>query len=524
MKIRSKIMAGGIFILFLGLIGILLLGNINGNPLFRKRPNIVIVLLDDGDRTLMPYLTQTNTLLIKKGASFTNYFVTAPLCCPSRASMLTGQYPHNTGILQNTPGFYSFHRRGKEMETLAVWLSQSGYRTSLIGKYLNGYPINAGREYVPPGWTDWHAFLYQRGNSDFYYDYSMNENGEIVKYDSSPEDYSTDVIREKAIHFINESISADDPFFLLISVYAPHGPSIPASRHAGLFSDAEYPQNASFNEADISDKPVIFQELASSTGNFDAGDANALYVQRVQSVQAVDELVEEVVHLLEQQEQIDNTYILFTSDNGFHMGEHRLPSGKGMLYEEDIHVPFIVYGPGIPPGMIVSQLVANTDLAPTIAEIAGLDMPASVDGRSILPLLHPDTASVEWRKAILLEMGYMESTSSTQSISFSLAAPGFELLESPDSIYDQVLLQESRDDFRALRMENFVYAEYSNAEIEFYDLATDPYQLTNTAANLSPKVRAALHSWLEELTTCSGVVCRETELILPVDLQGLSGK
>ncbi|HEY5731564.1 MAG TPA: sulfatase [Anaerolineales bacterium] len=454
-----------------------------------KRPNVILILTDDLDFTLMPHMKYTNELIVQQGAEFTNYFVTSPLCCPSRASMIRGQYPHNTNILENAPGFRNFFRNKFEEETVAVWLEQSGYETALVGKYMNGYPVTAGDEYVPPGWTDWHVFFHHGPENDeggYYFNYSMNENGELVEYGYSPEDYSTDVLKQKSLSFLDQSISSRDPFFLLISTTAPHGPSIPAPRHEGMLTEIEYPGKPSFLTEDINAKPAVVLEKATVPGEeFDIYDANAFYRNRAATLLAVDEMVLEIVQALEQTGQLENTYIIFTSDNGFHMGEHNFSGGKGLPYTEDINVPFFIRGPGIEPGTTVSHLTANIDLAPTIAEIAGAKIADFVDGRSLIPLLQTQNASLpDWRNGLLVEAGYT-----------------------------------NRDDaralnFRSIRTTTFLYVEYfADGSIEFYDLVADPYERNNIAGSLDASVLASLHDWLEQLKTCKADMCRTIEMI-----------
>lgn len=435
----------------------------------------------------MPYMPKTNQLIGEQGATFTNYFITTPICCPSRASMLRGQYAHNTDILENTPGFTRFFKLRQEEDALPVWLNNEGYQTALIGKYLNNYPTNAGRNYVPPGWSEWSAFQY--GNH-YYYDYAMNENGELVEYQNAESDYSTDVIKNKSLDFINANL--DSPFFLLVSVYAPHGPSIPAARHSTLFNDLKYPQTPSFNEADVSDKPLVIQALSQTDDEFDEGDANYLFQQRVRSLQAVDELVEEIIQTLEANGELENTYIIFTSDNGFHMGEHGIPAGKALAYEEDIKVPFLIRGPGITPNSVVNQMIANIDLAPSIAELANVRLPDFVDGRSFVSLLQNENDS--WRNSLLIEFGYIrDEVNSTQQ--------------------SQTLPQNEADNikFRAIRFEHHIYIEYENGEKEFYDLLQDPYQLENKISNLNHDTLNWLQEQLQILQFCVADECRYAE-------------
>lgn len=471
--------------------------------LFKDSPNIVIVLTDDMDLALLPYMEKTNRLIGDQGAVFENYFVTAPICCPSRASMLRGQYAHNTDILENAPGFARFFKLDEEKQTLNVWLQNAGYRTALFGKYLNNYPVNAGRNYVPPGWTDWAAFLGTDYEGDLYFNYTMNENGVLTNYGDSPQEYSTDVILKKSLTFIESSVEADSPFFLFVSVYAPHGPATPAPRHQALFHDLAYPQNPAFGETDLSDKPRLIQALTTTGDEFDVNDANGYFQGRVRSLQAVDELVETLVNTLEQNGQLENTYIFFMSDNGFHLGEHRIPSGKGTAYEEDIRVPLMIRGPGIEAGTRVAQMTANIDIAPTIAEIAGVDVPDFVDGRSFLPCLRGK--DVKWRDGLLVEFGYIVEEDTPDALS--------------DPETDNLLVDVQGGAFRAIRAEDYVYVEYANGEIEFYDLKADPYQLENLAGRLNGETLNILHSKLDALKYCESSDCRLMEEDLKVEVR-----
>ena len=298
-------------------------------------------------------------------------------------------------------------------------LSAAGYQTSLVGKYLNGYPIFAGHNYVPAGWSDWHALFYKLpGDSgNWYNEYTLVENGPLVQYKNSPENYSTDVFKEKSIKFIDQSVTDGNPFFLLLSLYAPHGPSVPALRHSEMLAGLEYPKKPSFQEEDISDKPNVIQALTKNGDEIDAGDADALYLTRARTMLAVDELVVDVIQKLEQSGQLENTYIFFTSDNGFGIGEHALSPGKGLPYEENIHVPLLVRGPGIKPNTTITQITSNIDLAPTITDMAGADSADFVDGRSFLPLLQAEaTQTLDWRKGLLIEMGAVNNSTSSVTL------------------------------------------------------------------------------------------------------------
>ncbi len=485
------------------------------------RPNFIIVLTDDMDLRLTAKLDKTNSLIGQRGVTFTNFFVTSPACCPSRASLLRGQYPHNTTVLSNIPpdgGYQSFFAHDGEAGNLAVWLNRVGYRTSLVGKYLNGYPVPNTESYIPPGWTDWHVFLYQspgENEESNYFHFPMNENGAVVQYDDTPTDYSTDVIRDKSIHFIDKSISDDAPFFILISVYAPHGPSIPAPRHATLFQGSQYPQSPSFNEGDLSDKPSIIRSLTSNGEETDVSDANRLYLQRARSMQAVDELVGDLINTLEKSGGLNNTYIFFTSDNGFHIGEHQLPPGKATPYEEDIHVPLMIRGPGIHPNTIVAQLAANIDIAPTIIDLAGIERVNILDGRSLVPLLKSqDMGPIKWRNGLLIEMGNMTTAGSAieSQLPPELLDTKRLILEFPDATQANNLAQINTIAFRSIRAENFIYTEYNTDDVEYYDLTRDPYELDNAASRLGPNVLSTLHTWLKRFQQCASQDCSEIEV------------
>jgi arylsulfatase A-like enzyme len=489
--------------IIIAIIMLALLNSCTMNNPFHDPPNVVVILTDDMDNALTPYMPKTNQLIGEQGATFDNFFITTPLCCPSRATMLRGQYAHNTDILENSPGFARFFKLQEEENTLNIWLKDAGYRTALFGKYLNNYPVNAGKNYVPPGWDDWGAFIANTDDGDFFYDYTMNENGTLVEHGNAPEDYSTSVIREKSLTFIHDSVKADSPFFLFVSVYAPHGPATPAPDHQALDTAQAYPQKPSFLEADLSDKPQLIQALTQTGDEFDEDDAIASFQKRVASLQAVDDLVEDLIQTLEKTGQLENTYVFFLSDNGFHLGEHQLPSGKGTAYEEDIRVPLMLRGPGITPGSIVPQMTANIDLAPTIAEMSGAKVPDFVDGRSFLPCL--TRKEVPWRDGLLIEFGYIDE----EAVAEALADPET----------DNLLADVTGGAFRAIRGSDYVYVEYVNGEVEFYDLTKDPYQLENISTRLSAETLEALHAKLEALKYCEGKSCRELDKELKIEFR-----
>lgn len=438
------------------------------------RPHIVLVLTDDEDARIHAFLPKTKALLEDRGTAFGNAFVPYPLCCPSRAALLRGQYPHNTGVLGNAPplgGFEVFVERGLETSTVATWLQAAGYRTVFAGKYLNGYgERGTDPTHVPPGWTEWYAGLGGRPYANF--DYALNENGNVVRYGQRPEDYLTDVIAQKAVAAIERAVESGQPLFLYLAPYAPHSPATPAPRHAGLFEDARLPRPPSFNEPDVSDKPTVTRRQPLTARQI--ARMEELYRRRLRSLQAVDDLVETVVRTLARLGQLDRTYLVYTSDNGFHMGEHRLLPGKNLPYEEDIRVPLVVRGPGVRPGQRVEALVLNTDLAVTFAEIAGITPPAFVDGRSLLPLLRGQT--VPWRSSVFIQVR-------------TPTGGGFD----------------------AVRTATWKYVSWRNGERELYDLRNDPYELDNRVATAPGELVAGLAARLRELGRCAGPSCRAAE-------------
>ena len=467
-----------------------------------SHPNILYILTDDMTASDLQYMPKTLELIGGPGVTFENFFVSMALCCPSRTCMLRGQYPHNTQIVGNNRpdgGFGKAHQLGLEESTIAVWLQDAGYNTALFGKYLNGYPGNMGKSYIPPGWTEWYSAV--EGNAYSEYNYTLNENGTLVSYGSAPEDYGTDVYSAKAMDFMSRSAAQGEPFFAYVSVYAPHDPATPAPRHENLFADLTLPRPPSFNEEDMSDKPQGLRDNA-PLNQRSINNLERAYRSRIQSLQAVDEMVASFVAQLEALGQLDNTYIVFTSDNGFHLGEHRLPQGKNTPYEEDIRVPLLVRGPNVTAGEVVDALTGNIDLGPTFAELAGISAPDFVDGRSLVPFLRGETPA-DWREAFLLERGAQSAETSVNVPSTPSAT-----LEAPDSPLDRI----PAVNYVGLRTTDYTYVEYANGEIELYDLRADPYQLQNIASTADSNLLAMLHAWLESLRQCKSESCRAAEL------------
>ncbi len=468
-----------------------------------ERPNILLILTDDMDSGLLDYTPAVQNLLVAQGVSLDEFIINVPQCCPSRSTILLGQYSQNSGILRNggsQGGFKTFFKNGLEKQTIAYGLQLSGYRTVMLGKYLNGYPGAAKkRVYVPPGWDEW--YVPSSGNPYGNFMYKLNENGVIVNYQKDPADYMTDVLAGKADDFIRRSAGSGQPFFMYLSTYAPHGPSVPAPRHTGLFLDARAPRGPSFNEADVSDKPAFLSGLPLLSEAALQG-IDDFYRARLQSMQAVDEMTARLVQTLQDTGQLDNTYIFFMSDNGLHLGQHRMEAGKLAPYDEDVRVPFIARGPGLPAGVKSRALAGNVDVAATLAEIAGLGTGTACDGRSLLPVLRGDTPAA-WRGAYPVAF-YAGRVSSYESAN----GAGDLTLEPPDS--DPAQGEEDNANipaFHALRSADYLYVEYETGERELYDLRSDPYQLNNLAASTDAAVLKRFAAWLAALKTCRGESC-----------------
>jgi N-acetylglucosamine-6-sulfatase len=431
-----------------------------------ERPNFVFILTDDMRKDDLKYMPKTLALLKTQGMRFENAFVSNSVCCPSRATIMRGQYAHNTGIWSNTNGpnggWQGYVNHGHEQDNIATRFHDAGYRTGLFGKYFNAYDGTT----VPPGWDDWFAVL---PGGDFY-NFYVNDNGTKKYFAKSDNTYITDVQSRETQSFIDASIRAGKPFLAYVAPKPPHEPAIPAPRHANAFNGEKAPRLPSFNESDMSDKPPWMQSrpLLSQT---QIAQIDAHHEKRVESLQSVDELVEAVVNKLKNVGVLDTTYVVFTSDNGYHLGEHRIMSGKLQPYEESIRMPLLVRGPGVQPGTTTYKLTLNTDFFPTFTDLGRVTTPAYVDGRSLRPVL--EGSATNWRTAFLLE------------------------LRSANSLYGIRTSAGKK------------YIEYADGFKELYDLKADPYELDNSYdANAPP---AVLATRLRALKGCAGAACRTAE-------------
>jgi N-acetylglucosamine-6-sulfatase len=457
------------------------------------RPNLVFVLTDDLDYASAQKMPEIRSQLIEEGLSLEKTFMSHPICCPSRATILTGLYDHNHNVLANRPpsgGFEKFVSEGHEENTIGARLQEGGYQTAFFGKYLNGYPAD-DPTHVPPGWDEWYGKL----DDQDLYDYRINENGEEVSYGSETEDFFTDVLSGQATDFIQRAAPEEQPFFMYVAPTAPHGPATPAERHEEAFSEEEAPRPPSFDEEDVSDKPSQIQD-AERISSGEASNIDARYRKRLNSMLAVDEMVGSLLEELEEAGELENSFIFFTSDNGFHQGEHRIRGGKDQPYEESARVPFFVRGPGVAAGAKAENLALNTDLAPTFADLAGVEFPA--DGRSLAPLLSGEE-DPSWRTSVLLEKLPQENSNDEGG-----KGKGKGKGKSKQG-------PSSSPGFQAVRTETHKYIEYDNEEKELYDLEADPYELESLHESADPSLLEDLKARLEALRDCSEEGCREAE-------------
>jgi N-acetylglucosamine-6-sulfatase len=463
------------------------------------RPNIVVVMTDDqtvADLEAMPHVRR---LLVAAGVSFDRSYVSYPVCCPSRATFLSGQYAHNHRVLGLHPpsgGYGRFEPR----ESLPVWLERAGYHTVHLGKYMNGYGGDSPAD-PPPGWSEWYGAV---GHSTYrMWGYTLNENGANHSYgsqfDEDPRLYQTDVLARRAVDVIERRAGAPAPLFLSIAVLAPHheGDSTrtftgrlvrPAPRHEGLFADKPLPLPRAFNEENVSDKPSFIRRRPP----LDAARIERIarrHRDRLESLLAVDEAVAEIVGALERVGALDDTYIVFTSDNGYLQGEHRIPSGKLLPYDPSSRVPLLVRGPGLPAGARSRALVGNVDLAPTILELARAEPGRLLDGQSLLPFARQPAR--ESARPLLHETGGRR----------------YAFGREQDAVGATTV--EPVPNYEAVRTTRWLYVRYETGERELYDLRADPEQLQSLHAD--PRYRdvlTALQRELVRLAACAGAGCR----------------
>ena len=464
------------------------------------RPNFVFILADDLSWDLItPQIAPHISQLMQQGETFDHYIVADSLCCSSRATIFTGLYPHRTHVTTNVPpngGFSKFQSEHLDERTFAVALHDAGYRTSMLGKYLNGYGNRDGNQYggpamnasgapIPPGWTDWHV-----SNKSGYaeYNFRMNDNGTFNRY-RGDDYYGVDVLNRHLQNFIKAN--ARRPFFVEVSTFAPHGPFTPAIRHQDDFPGLTAPRDPSFDAQNTNPPAWLGQREPLTPEQVAYEDAS--YRKRAQAVESIDQLLADTLETLARKGLTERTYIVFSSDNGYHLGQHRIVEGKRTAFDTDIRAPLIVVGPGVPHGRVVHQVVQNTDLYSTFVELGDATPARPVNGTSFVPLLHAEESDPLWPTVALIE--HKGGTNPSD--------PDNEGRRTNPTSYDAIRIS-------APRLYGFpgpveaVYVEYAEPaqSLEYYDIAQDPYEIDNVAGLLTPVQQAELHRILTALKRC----------------------
>jgi N-acetylglucosamine-6-sulfatase len=537
-------------------------------PALPTRPNFVVIQTDDstleqlyasytpsaGGPTIRA-MPNTLDLIGKKGATFNRYYVSYSLCAPSRASLLTGRYAHNDedrGNVEPNGGYTGFRASPGWDHNLATWLQGAGYRTIHIGKFLNGYgeaPYSSPAE-VPPGWSSWHSVI----NSDsdhYYYGYELSDNGvlegpfgnsgswETREYgerdpagcpyapvNGGPCNYETDKFDEIAVQQL-QATQPGEPFYLQLDETAPHGDfrrpagPEPPTRYYNLFDGAPLPDDRGegFNEGNVNDKPRFIREAPYLSAE-EIHTYRVYYDKALAALRGVDDGVKEIVDELGALHELRDTYIIFTSDNGFFYGQHRMVGGKFLAYEPSTHLPFLIRGPGIKPGTESNELAANIDIAPTILELAHAKADRSLDGRSLFPFAADP--SLQNNRPVLFE-SYVETNDvdedgglAQSDVKADTDAQSITHTDHRGAVAHASIVAPPKN-YYGMVLGPYKYIEWPDGEKELYDLEKDPYELDNRVRdpNYFP-VRAFLHKELERLETCSGATCRELSPPLPL--------
>lgn len=514
-----------------------------------QRPNVVLIQTDDQTlrdlratwRTpsgaLEPVMPKTLSLIGNKGVTFDRYYSSFPLCGPSRATLLSGSYAHNDGVRGNSGtngGWDGFRTHDIYSNNLATWLQQAGYRTIHVGKFTNNYGRETAPETrIPPGWDQWETSATDNSTREFY-GYRLNVNGEI-QGPFGESDYgpywglddprcpdlapvgivcndSTDLTAIRASAQIAASPSRT-PLYLQLDFGAPHGDSrppigpTPPTRYIDSAFDTALPRSPSFNEADISDKPSFLRDQAESLSPFAISDLTEEYRRTIETLRGVDDGVGRVLDALRSRGDLSNTYVIFTSDNGFFRGEHRIERAKFLPYEPSTHLPLLIRGPGIKPRGHSPELVANTDLAPTILKIAAAKATRSLDGRNLAPFWRNRGRTTN--RPILLESFVNSSNLDPVPPDDEPADPQPRHSAGGSRRGATASISAPVKDYLGVIAGRYKYVEYDTGDRELYDLKRDPDELINRiSAPRYARVQKAMVTQLVRLRTCKGASCK----------------
>ncbi|MGK2956656.1 MAG: sulfatase family protein [Solirubrobacterales bacterium] len=505
------------------------------------RPNVVVIQTDDqpleefrgtwrdlynNDRQIMP---NTMSLIRNQGIEFTNYVTPFPLCAPSRASLLSGQYAQNHGVIRiggPRGGWESFESNRINTENLAVWLQRAGYRTSHYGKFMNNYggPDSPVENKIPPGWDRWVTDATDNSTREFY-GYQQNIDGGLTGrlgdpfYDmlggkdpiGCPDlglgvcDYHTDSMSVQAQEEIRTSGS--QPFYLQVDYHAPHGDSRapggpePAIRHYDTAIKTPNPKPPGYNEADVSDKPWFLRDETPQLSQGEVFQLTTEFQKSIEALRAVDEGVKGIVDALKETGKLKDTYIVFTSDNGFFLGQHRIHRGKLLPYEPAVRVPMVIRGPGITPGSTSREVTANQDLAPTILGLTGAKASSRIDGRSMAPF---------WKQPMKITRRPILVSSYQGATRFIPGDyPDEPPVITPTKRGAHVSAKAANHNYVGIRVGPYKYVNYEEGESELYVLSQDPAELKNRYGKPRyAEVQAYLDEELSKLRACKGSSCR----------------
>ncbi|XP_024155705.1 glucosamine (N-acetyl)-6-sulfatase (Sanfilippo disease IIID), b [Oryzias melastigma] len=478
-----------------------------------RASNVVLVLVDDQDVQLggMTPMKKTKALIGETGATFVNAFTVTPLCCPSRSSILSGRYPHNHEVRNNSvSGNCSgpLWQKGPESDAFPVYLNKQGYQTFFAGKYLNQY---GGKEaggvgHIPPGWDQWNALV---GNSQ-YYNYTLSVNGKEEKHgDDYQKDYLTDLVLNRSLHFLDDR-SPQHPFFIMLSPPAPHSPWTAAPQYEKEFSNVKAPRDGSFDKPG-KDKHWLLRQPLNPMSNSSLMFLDDAYRRRWQTLLSVDDMVEKLVKKLESIKELNDTYIFYTSDNGYHTGQFSLPIDKRQLYDFDIRIPLLVRGPGIKPNQTLQAPVLHIDLGPTILDIAGVNLSrVNMDGQSFLSQMAPSLRNGTTRPYFLVE--YTGEGLPTPDPYCPKLGPGVS-----ECFPDCVCEDANNNTYACVRTldgkQDMQYCEFADSEsfVEFYNLSSDPHQLENIVKKVDPTILQTMNQRLIQLQSCVGESCRKVK-------------